>query len=278
MNATVGDILNQGKYSIYVSNISEDGVLIQGNNLWVPKEGTAGNELQYDNLARAMDVEIGGWSFGAQFGDLNNDGTLDLYLVNGYISADRDKNYWYDFSKITGGNSSIISDAAHWPAMEGRSLSGYQQKRVWLNDGSGRFVNVAQAVGANDNYDGRSVALVDLWNRGVLDVVVANQKGPLLLYKNTAAPESKWIDFELEGTASNRSAIGAEVRLFWDGQQQVQQVSGGSGFCAQNQRRLHFGLGKTPRLEKAEIRWPSGKLETIDALVPGQRYKIKEPV
>jgi len=278
MNATVGDILNQGKYSIYVSNISEDGVLIQGNNLWVPKEGTAGNSLSYDNLARAMDVEIGGWSFGAQFGDLNNDGTLDLYLVNGYISADRDKNYWYDFSKITGGNSSIISDAAHWPAMDGRSLSGYQQKRVWLNDGSGRFVNVAQAVGATDSYDGRSVALVDLWNRGVLDVVVANQKGPLLIYKNTATLENKWIDFELEGTASNRSAIGAEVRLFWDGQQQVQQVSGGSGFCAQNQRRLHFGLGKAPRLEKAEIRWPSGKVQTIDAPVAGQNYKIKESI
>jgi len=277
MNATVGDILNQGRYSIYVSNISEDGVLIQGNNLWVPKEGTSGDSLVYDNLARAMDVEIGGWSFGAQFGDLNNDGTLDLYLVNGYVSADRDKNYWYDFSKIAGGNSTIISDAAHWPAMEGRSLSGYQQKRVWLNDGSGRFVNVAQAVGAIDSFDGRSVALVDLWNRGVLDVVVANQKGPLLIYKNTAAPDNKWIDFELEGTASNRSAIGAEVRLFWNGKQQVQEVSGGSGFCSQNQRRLHFGLGKDPRLERAEIRWPSGKKQTIDAPVAGQSYKIKEP-
>ncbi|MGI9165315.1 MAG: CRTAC1 family protein [Pyrinomonadaceae bacterium] len=278
MNATVGDVLNQGKYSIYVSNISEEGVLIQGNNLWVPKEGTAGDSLQYDNLAREMDVEIGGWSFGAQFGDLNNDGTLDLYLVNGYVSADRNKNYWYDFSKIAGGNSTIISDAAHWPAMEGRSLSGYQQKRVWLNDGSGKFVNVAQAVGASDIYDGRSVALVDLWNRGVLDVVVANQRGPLLIYKNTAAPENKWIDFELEGTTSNRSAIGAEVRLFWNGRQQVQQVSGGSGFCAQNQRRLHFGLGRNPRLEKAEIRWPSGKLQTVDKLVGGQSNRIKEPV
>jgi hypothetical protein len=161
--------------------------------------------------------------------------------------------------------------------MEGRSLSGYQQKRVWLNDGSGRFVDVAQAIGATDSYDGRSVALVDLWNRGVLDVVVANQKGPLLIYKNTASPENKWIDFELEGTASNRSAIGAEVRLFWDGQKQVQQVSGGSGFCAQNQRRLHFGLGKNPSIEKAEIRWPSGKVQTIDAPVAGQNYKIKEP-
>ncbi len=75
-----------GQYSIYVSNISEDGILIQGNNLWVPKEGTSGDGLQYENLARDLGVELGGWSFGAQFGDLNNDGTLDLYLTNGYIS------------------------------------------------------------------------------------------------------------------------------------------------------------------------------------------------
>jgi enediyne biosynthesis protein E4 len=278
MNAAVGDILNIGKYAIYVSNISEESVLIQGNNLWVPRDGTGGDNVHYDNLARDMDVEMGGWSFGAQFGDLNNDGTLDLYLVNGYISADRKTNYWYDFSKIAGGNSTIIADAALWPAMEGRSLSGYQQKRVWLNDGSGKFFNVAQAVGASDLHDGRAVALADLWNRGVLDVVVANQKGPLLIYKNTAAPENRWIDFELEGTASNRSAIGAEVRLFWNGRQQVQQVSGGSGFCAQNQRRLHFGLGKNPNLEKAEIRWPSGKVQIIDKLVAGQSNKIKEPL
>jgi hypothetical protein len=276
MNAAVGDVFNQGKYSIYVSNISEDGILIQGNNLWVPREGTSGDTLRYDNLAREMEIELAGWSWGAQFGDLNNDGTVDLYLVNGYISADQKKSYWYDFTKIAGGNSTIISDAAHWPAMDGRSLSGYQQKRVWLNDGSGKFVNVAQAVGATDTYDGRSVALADLWNRGVLDVVVANQKGPVLIYKNTAAPENRWIAFELEGKASNRSAIGAEVHLFWNGQRQVQQVSGGSGFCAQNQRRLHFGLGKNPRVEKAVVRWPSGKTQTIEDLSVGQVVKLKE--
>src|SRR3982751_6390527 len=276
MNAAFGDILNQGKFAIYVSNISEEGVLIQGNNLWVPREGTEGDSIKYDNMAREMGVELGGWSFGAQFGDLNNDGTLDLYLVNGYVSLDRNRSYWYDFSKVAGGNSTIISDAAQWPAMDGRSLSGYQQKRVWLNDGAGKFVDVAQAVGASDVFDGRAVALVDLWNRGVLDVVVANQKGPLLIYKNNVTPENKWIDFELEGEASNRSAIGAEVRLFWNGHQQVQQVSGGSGFCSQNQRRLHFGLGKDPHIEKAEIRWPSGKVETIEKPSAGQVYKIRE--
>jgi len=276
MNASVGDVLNQGRFAIYVSNISEEGVLIQGNNLWVPRDGTTGDAIKYDNLARAMDVEIGGWSFGAQFGDMNNDGTLDLYLVNGYVSADRNQNYWYDFSKIAGGNSTIISDAAHWPAMDGRSLSGYQQKKVWLNDGAGRFINVAQAVGASDVFDGRSVVMVDLWNRGVLDVVVANQRGPLLIYKNHVTQENKWIDFELEGATSNRSAIGAEVRLFWDSHQQVQQVSGGNGFCSQSQRRLHFGLGKNPQIEKAEIRWPSGKIETLQKPTSGQVYRVKE--
>src|SRR5262249_37592537 len=158
-------------------NIWEDGILLQGNNLWVPGPPTPSGTLPYQNLAQDMGVERGGWSWGAQFGDLNNDGTLDLYLVNGYVSLDRDKSYWYDFSKIAGGQTRVISDAKNWPSMENRSLAGYQQKRVWLNDGAGKFTDVAQAVGVTDTHDGRAVALVDLWNRGMLDVVVANQCG-----------------------------------------------------------------------------------------------------
>jgi hypothetical protein len=277
MNVAFGDIFNQGKYSIYVSNISETGILIQGNNLWVPQEGTSGNSLHYQNMARALGVELGGWSFGAQFGDLNNDGNLDLFLTNGYVSLDRDRSYWYDFAKVAGGNSTIIGDAKNWPAFDGRSLSGYQQKKVWLNDGAGKFEDVAQAVGVTDTHDGRAVAFADLWNRGVLDVVVANQNGPLLVYKNTDNPLDKWIEFQLEGTKSNRSAIGAQVTLFWNNQQQIQQVSGGSGFAAQNERRLHFGLGKDPQIEKAVIRWPSGEVQTLGHLAPDQLYNIKEP-
>jgi hypothetical protein len=273
MNVAYGDILNQGKYAIYVSNISQEGVLIQGNNLWVPQEGST---LKYENLARDMGVELGGWSFGAQFGDLNNDGYLDLYLTNGYISLSRTKSYWYDFSRVAGGNSKIIGDAADWPAFNGRSLSGYQQKKVWINDGAAKFVDVAQAVGATDIYDGRSVAMADLWNRGVRDVVVANQGGPLLIYKNTVNPQNQWVEFALEGTSSNRSAIGAQVTLFWNGQQQIQHVSGGSGFASQNDRRLHFGLGKNPQIEKAVIRWPSGKIQTVDNLAAGKLYNVRE--
>jgi hypothetical protein len=146
-----------------------------------------------------------------------------------------------------------------------------------MNDGAGKFVDVAQAVGVTDTYDGRAVAMADLWNRGALDVVVANQRGPLLLYKNTVSPDNKWIEFDLEGTKSNRSAIGAEVTLFWNGKKQVQEVSGGSGFSAQNQRRLHFGLGNYPQIEKAVIRWPSGTIQTIDKPAPDQLHAVKEP-
>jgi hypothetical protein len=285
MNASVGDVLNQGKLAIYVSNISEEGILLQGNNLWVPSGGSTQLPV-YENMARAMGVDLGGWSFGAQFGDLNNDGYLDLYLVNGYVSASPNESYWYDYSKIAGGHHVVIGDAANWPAMGARSLAGHQAKKVWINDGTGRFIDVAPMVGVTDRHDGRSVALADFGGRGVLDVVVANQKGPLLLYRNDVAPGKHWVGFDLQGgcrpdagppRCSNRSAIGARVEVVWNGRTQVQEVSGGSGFCAQNARQLHFGLGASGTIDKVLIRWPSGRTQELVGPEPDRVHRIQEP-
>jgi hypothetical protein len=278
MTASVGDVLNRGEFDVYVSNISEEGVLVQGNNLWIPKAGTPLGTVSYENMANTFGVELGGWSFGAQFADLNNDGFLDLYVTNGNVSLDPHRSYWYDYSKVAGGNQAIISDAANWPPIEGRSLSGFQHKRVWINDGEGRFQEVAQMIGVKDVYDGRSVAMADFGNRGVLDVVVANQRGPLLLYKNMVAPGRHWIEFDLEGKKSNRSAIGARVSVFWNGQQQLQQVSGGSGFCSQNERRIHFGLGKANTVDRVEIRWPSGARQVLNAPHVDEIHTVEEPL
>ncbi len=277
MSASVADVLNQGRFGVYVSNISEEGVLVQGNNFWMPAKGNTASNVRYENIANALGIELGGWSFGSQFGDFNNDGFTDLYVTNGNVSLDQKRSYWYDYSKVAGGNRTIISDAANWPPLDGRSLAGYQQKRVWLSDGSGQFREIAQLIGVTDVYDGRAVALADFGNRGVLDVVVANQNGPLLLYRNHAAPDNNWIALDLEGTKSNRSAIGAQVRIVWNSRQQVQEVSGGSGFSSQNQRRLHFGLGKNTRVDRVEIRWPSGETQSIDSPGINQIHRIKEP-
>lgn len=278
MNVAMGDVFNQGKLAIYISNISEEGILVQGNNLWVPRDDQVTDDTVYDNLAQTMGVEMGGWSFGAQFGDLNNDGFQDLFLTNGFVSADKEENYWYDYSQIAGGNKVIISDAANWPKMGDLSLGGYQPKRVWVNNGAGQFQDVAQAVGVTETFDGRAVALADLWNRGVLDVIVAHQKGPLLIYRNEVPAEGRnWIAFELEATKGNRSAIGAQVRLEHAAGVTLQELQSASGFCAQNQRRLHFGLGAAGEVTRAVIRWPGGQEQVLDAPAINQVHRLQEP-
>jgi hypothetical protein len=274
MNASFGDVRNRGEWSLFVTNIAEPGVLIHGNDLWVPQDPAASS---YRNLASAMGVELAGWSFGAQFGDLNNDGWLDLFVANGYVSGETRESYWYDYSLVAGGNRSIIADARNWPAMRGRSLSGHQEDHLWLNDGVGRFRDVTRAVGAGNPHDGRAVAFADLWNRGALDVIVASQRGPLHVYRNSVTPEHHWVAFELEGSTSNRSAIGAEVRVRWNGMEQLRQVEGGSGFASQNERRVHFGLGPSPQIEEVVIRWPSGELQTLEAPVADVVHRVKEP-
>jgi hypothetical protein len=277
MNVAFGDVFNDGRLSIYESNISEAGVLIQGNNLWVPTGAGDRAGGVFENLATGMGVDLGGWSWGAQFGDLNNDGRIDLYLANGYVSGEIAESYWYDFSEIAVGHSAIIEDAANWPAIGSRSLSGNQGSRLWLNDGVGRFVEVSRAVGATDTADGRAVAFADFGNRGVLDVVVANQGGALLLYRNEVAAGRHWLEVELVGRASNRSAIGARVEAVWDGQRQVQEVHGGSGFSAQNQRRIHYGLGEATVIDRVVVAWPSGRRQTIEAPAVDQILRVEEP-
>lgn len=263
MNVTVGDTYNNGQFGIYISNISEEGVLLQGNNFWIPRKEN--DLLTYQNVARKNGIELGGWSYGAQFGDLNNDGFLDLYVANGFISGKKGTNYWYDYSKVTGGNRSIISDIRNWPAMNGRSHAGYQQNRIWVNTGTGFFYDVAQSMLGDQTYDSRSVVLADLWNRGVLDVIVANQNDQLLVFRNQVDERNHWIDFILKGNRSNRSAINAVVKLYWDSHTQSQAVSGGIGFSSENQRRIHFGLGPSTGVDSAEILWPGGGKQVVTA-------------
>ena len=260
MSVAVGDFYNRGRFDAFLTNISERGYLFQGNNLRINFLKELG---RFEEIATGP-VADAGWAWGAQFGDLNNDGLLDLIVVNGFISGERERDYWYAMSKVAGAASHIFEDARNWPAMGTVSLSGYERSRVLVNQGAAGLADVAEAVGVTDVYDGRSVALVDLFNRGVLDVVIANQKGPALIYRNEVDASRHWISFRLVGTHSNRSAIGADVTVEFGGVKQRKVIDGGMGFCSQNDRRLHFGLGSVARVERAILHWPSGATEVIE--------------
>jgi hypothetical protein len=272
MAVALGDVYNRGRHDVFVTNISERGFLFQGNNLRVNflKELS-----RFDEVATGV-VADAGWAWGAQFGDLNNDGLLDLVVANGFISADSARDYWYAMSKIAGAQGNIFEDAKNWPAIGTASLSGFERSRVLLNRGQAGFVDIAEQAGVTDRLDGRAVAMADLFNTGSLDVVFANQKGRALLYRNASrAMGSHWVAFKLIGTRSNRSAIGAEVTVEFGGVRQRQVVDGGSGFCSQNDRRLHFGLGDNS-VERVTIRWPSGTVKVLTGLKTDELHVITE--
>ncbi len=265
MSVSFGDINNKGVTGIYNTTITEKGILIQDNNYWEPESQQTGNYPRFVNLAQLAGIDNAGWSYGAQFGDLNNDGNMDLYVANGFISAKKGTSYWYDYSKVTGGNSSIIEDALNWPDMKGKSQSGYEQNKVWLNQGDGSFEDVSNEVCPDATFDSRSVAMADLFNDGKLDIVVANQNNIPLVYKNDLQNGNHWIEIELQGTSSNADAVGAKVVVEWDGKKQVQTVTAGMGFSSQNQHRLHLGIGKSNRIDRVTIHWPSGKETAVNS-------------
>src|SRR5213593_4199017 len=271
MAVALGDVYNRGEHDVFVTNISEKGFLFQGNNLRLNFLKQLG---RFDEVASGV-VADAGWAWGAQFGDLNNDGLLDLVVANGFISADSTRSYWYAMSKIAGAQGNIFEDAKNWPPIGSASLSGYERSRVLLNRGQAGFVDVARQAGVTDRLDGRAVAMADLFNRGQLDVVIANEKGRALLYRN-ADSAGHWVEFKLVGTRSNRSAIGAEVTVEIGPGRQRQVVDGGSGFCSQNDRRLHFGL-VDQRLGSVTIRWPLGETQVLNGLAIDQLHVITEP-
>ena len=273
MSVALGDAYNSGRLDAFVTNISERGYLFQNNNL---RLNQMRERNRFRNIADAT-VADAGWAWGAQFGDLNNDGMNELFVANGFISADKDKSYWYAMSKIAGANGRLFEDASTWPAFGTASLSGYERSRVFLNRGLDGWVDVAGVVGATDVLDGRAVAMADLSNRGAVDVIVANQNQPALLYRDYPDSTNHWIAFTLVGTRSNRSAIGAEVDVEFGGSKQRRIVDGGMGFASQNDRRLHFGVGHHDWVDRVVIHWPSGTQQVLRHLAVDQFHSVTEP-
>ena len=120
------------------------------------------------------------------------------------------------------------------------------------------------------------IAIDNSLSSGAVEVLINNQNGPPTLLRQTARPANHWITLTLAGTRSNGSALGAKVRVTAGALVQTDEVRSGGSYLSQNDVRVHFGLGKATKIDSLEIRWPSGKVETIKDLEADKFYSILE--
>ena len=190
-------------------------------------------------------------SFGAGLVDFDNDGYPDILITTGTVYPELDR----------------ISPK--YPARSPRIL--------FRNRGDGTFVEMGAEAGPGieARHCSRGLAFGDFDNDGDMDVLIMNVNEPPTLLRNDAPPGNHWIKIRLEGTKSNRSAIGTRVLARYGGKLQVQEVLSQSGFLSASDPRLHFGLGAAISAD-IEIHWPLGSVEKFAGLAAGQLVAIRE--
>jgi hypothetical protein len=219
----------------------------------------------------------------AVWGDFDNDGDLDLFRVGaapGTSELLRNDGGGV-FTAVAGGpTNEAPGRSAAWGDIDNDGdLDLYigcdGPNRLYRNDGGGAFVEIeSEALG--DAGDARSVVFGDYDNDGDLDLLVANADGPNRLFRNDAASRGNhWVHLNLEGTASNRSAVGARVRIAAGGLAQVREVSGGEG-SGQGSLTAEFGLGAASLIDTITIFWPSGYVEFLTGLATDTVHLIVE--
>ena len=285
MNVDFGDVDGNGYLDVYVTNILAPRYKTdEGNMLWLNlPDPSSPNGRKFVNAAERTSTHDGGWGWGAKFADFDNDGLLDIVAVNGFATGDPERNYWYALQEMVTQLENATADAADWPVMGDRDLSGHEPNRFWLQQKREKpgdlpkLVEVAREVGIDDLYNGRGAVVLDADNDGDLDLYIANQGARGTYYENRLHepgddPRSHWISLDLVGGsrpgeqpyASTRDAVGARVALTNDGVTQIREVQGGIGFASQSDRRLHFGLGDATEPESVAIRWPSGAVRRLE--------------
>ncbi len=271
MNVDWGDYDNDGFLDIYVTNITDE-YMREGNFLW----RNNGN-LTFSDVSRETDTYDTGWGWAGKFFDYDHDGWRDLYVVNGWVSAGKE-NYVLDIFQVIVQPGIDLADARSWPPMGNKTLSGYQRSRLFHNQHGGLFTDQAPTFGLDSLKDGRGIAVADLDNDGRLDLFVANANSTPELFRNEVPQNEKtnWVQFKLKGTLSNRDAVGAQVRITSGGRTQLSFVNGGNGFASQSTLRVHFGLADQSKIDKVEVRWPSGTVQAFEGVAADRVYTVTE--
>lgn len=245
MGVAVADYNHTGRFSIYVTNFADEF-----NTLYRNDGNFSFTDVSYEAGVALPSLPYVKW--GVAFVDLDNDGWADLVSVNGHV----------------------------YPQVDGTpSGARYREPaNVLMNEKDGTFCDAGSLAGApvREPRVGRGLAAGDLFNDGNMDVVVENLDGAPLILRNKGLAGNHWVSFELAGTKSNRLALGARVTLTAGGVKQMDEVRSGGSYLSQNDLRVHFGLGKTQKIDTVEVRWPSGQTDTLNGLSADQFYSVLE--
>ncbi len=190
-------------------------------------------------------------SWGTALMDLDNDGYPDILVVTGTVYPELEKL------------------SPKYPARSPRI--------VFRNDGQGRFTELGDETGPgiSARHQSRGAAFGDFDNDGDIDVVIMNRNEPPSLLRNDAPPGNHWIKIRLEGTKSNRSALGSRVLVHYGGKVQAQCLTSQNSFLSANDPRLHFGLGKVNTVD-IEVHWPTGASDAFKQVAADQLVTVRE--
>ena len=189
--------------------------------------------------------------FGASFFDYDNDGRLDLFVANGSTFQKRDNP---------------------------RLLVPMPDQLFWNRGPAEGFYDVSSVSGEyfQREYVGRGAAFGDYDNDGDVDVFIVNNGGPGILLRNDGGNRNRWLEVRLEGRQSNRTAIGARLRVVAGSSVQVREVGSQASYLSQNSFTEHFGLGSAQRVDTLEIVWPSGSRQVLVEVAADQVLDVVE--
>ena len=309
MSATFFDYDNDGHLDIYTGNMwtaagqrvtSEPGFKpdAPSNIREIYRHHVRGNSLFHNqgngtfaDVTLQAGAEFGRWAWSSDAFDFDNDGWQDLYIVNGMFtrddeepSVDVDSFFWRQVvaqSPLERKPGTPYDDG--WRAtnrlLVSNGAQAQHERNVLLrNNGHGGFDEVSGTAGLDVDQDGRSFAVFDYDGDGDADVVLmAPRSSPQLrLFRNDYSAGNASVAINLIGTKSNRDAIGARVTVETDQIKATRVLMAGSGFLSQHSKQLLFGLGKSQRINKVTIAWPSGLVQTLTGLPLNQRVWIRE--
>lgn len=304
MTAVVTDFNDDGWPDVYVACDSTASILYRNN-----RDGTftdvaleTGSAYNEDGQAQA--------GMGVAVGDYNGDGFLDIFKTHfaddlPVLYKNTGRGFFEDASRAAGfdhtryvqwGTGLVDFDNDTWPDILVATGNVYPEvekhfkeyphrgpRLIYQNLGNGRFKEVTARCGpdAATPHSSRGCAFGDYDNDGRVDVLVMNMNEAPQLLHNHYSPQRRrsainWLKIKLVGTRSNRSAVGARVRVKAGGRVQTQEVTSQSSYYSHNDPRLHFGVDASETVDQIEIRWPNGQTEIIKRVAVNRIVTIKE--